>query len=307
MTSAGSINESNNWTVSGITNYSMRQQATNGHFYFTPFEGDWHYSWSKLATTLRFRTQTNGTVSLAPGQIYVFNLGLTRQGSGFSGFACSNSSVKLKAISGQSVYFYSEEQLTLSSLVFRFDFPATQLNTLYPNGPGVLVNFGFSFCNIQTLTGFTSDDSSADIIAAIDNQTDVIGDKIDDQYSVDPNDSGSISDFGGSQSDAVAGQLSALDYASEISSQMFSLFAETPGPPVLTFPAFHMDIDGQTYDIWQDIDFNFSSLLPDFEVLISAIRFILVALCYIAFVKFLQGVYISIIHNKTLEEGVDES
>lgn len=70
----------------------------------------------------------------------------------------------------------------------------------------------------------------------------------------------------------------------------FDLFAN-PGSTTLTFPGFGMEINGVSYDIWADTNYNLSDINNKFGGLVSVVRFASSLLVYLALIRYLVNTY----------------
>ena len=70
----------------------------------------------------------------------------------------------------------------------------------------------------------------------------------------------------------------------------FNLFAN-PGSTTLTFPGFGMEINGVSYDVWSDTNYNLSDLDNKFAGLVSVVRFASSLLVYLALIRYLINTY----------------
>lgn len=149
------------WQSSGGFLGSFRYYSANGTMGFSE-TGD--------VTATKFgmyMSGLNGTFHLKSGQIYAVylagNLGSSYiPQSGISIFDGS-SSYHIVYSDDDTICFYFDDDQCLNDL--RFDASFSSPMTFK------LVDFNIRYASIQTLTGFTKDDSSAAIIAAIENQT----------------------------------------------------------------------------------------------------------------------------------------
>lgn len=97
--------------------------------------------------------------------------------------------------------------------------------------------------------------------------------------------SGTLSDT----SDVVAktGLFTSID---NLTQGVFNLFAN-PGSTTLTFPGFGMEINGVSYDVWADTDYNLSDIDDKFRGLVSVVRFATSLLVYLALIRYLINTY----------------
>lgn len=97
--------------------------------------------------------------------------------------------------------------------------------------------------------------------------------------------SGTLSDT--SDVDAATGLFTSID---NLTQGVFNLFAN-PGSTTLTFPGFGMEIDGVSYDVWADTNYNLSDLDNNFGGLVSVVRFATSLLVYLALIRYLINTY----------------
>lgn len=97
--------------------------------------------------------------------------------------------------------------------------------------------------------------------------------------------SGTLSDT--SDVTAKTGLFTSID---NLTQGVFNLFAN-PGSTTLTFPGFGMQIDGVSYDVWADTNYNLSDINDKFGGLVSVVRFATSLLVYLALIKYLINTY----------------
>lgn len=97
--------------------------------------------------------------------------------------------------------------------------------------------------------------------------------------------SDSISDT--SDVKAATGLFTSID---NLTQGVFNLFAN-PGSTTLTFPGFGMEINGVSYDVWADTDYNLSDIEDKFGGLVSVVRFASTLLVYLALIRYLINTY----------------
>lgn len=86
---------------------------------------------------------------------------------------------------------------------------------------------------------------------------------------------------------AATGLFTSID---NITQGVFNLFAN-PGSTELTFPGFGMKINGVSYDVWADTNYNLSDLDDKFGGLVSVVRFATSLLVYLALIRYLINTY----------------
>lgn len=97
--------------------------------------------------------------------------------------------------------------------------------------------------------------------------------------------SGTLSDT--SDVTAKTGLFTSID---NITQGVFNLFTN-PGSTTLTFPGFGVEIDGVSYDVWADTNYNLSDIDDKFGGLVSVVRFATSLLVYLALIRYLINTY----------------
>lgn len=97
--------------------------------------------------------------------------------------------------------------------------------------------------------------------------------------------SGTLSDT--SDVTAKTGLFTSID---NLTQGVFNLFAN-PGSTTLTFPGFGMEVDGVSYDVWADANYNLSDIEDKFGGLVSVVRFATSLLVYLALIRYLINTY----------------
>ena len=97
--------------------------------------------------------------------------------------------------------------------------------------------------------------------------------------------SGTLSDT--SDVTAKTGLFTSIDYLTQ---GVFNLFSN-PGSTTLTFPGFGMEINGVSYDVWADTNYNLSDIDDKFGGLVSVVRFATSLLVYLALIRYLVNTY----------------
>lgn len=97
--------------------------------------------------------------------------------------------------------------------------------------------------------------------------------------------SGTLSDT--SDVTAKTGLFTSIDYLTQ---GVFNLFTN-PGSTTLTFPGFGMEVDGVSYDVWADTNYNLSDIDNKFGGLVSVVRFASSLLVYLALIRYLINTY----------------
>lgn len=97
--------------------------------------------------------------------------------------------------------------------------------------------------------------------------------------------SGTLSDT--SDVKAATGLFTSID---NLTQGVFNLFTN-PGSTTLTFPGFGVEIDGVSYDVWADTNYNLSDIDNKFGGLMSVVRFASALLVYLALIRYLINTY----------------
>lgn len=97
--------------------------------------------------------------------------------------------------------------------------------------------------------------------------------------------SGSLSDT--SEVESATGLFTAVD---NLTQGVFNLFTN-PGATTLTFPGFGLEVDGVSYNVWEDTTYNLTDIDDKFGGLMSAVRFAATLLVYLALIRYLVNTY----------------
>lgn len=97
--------------------------------------------------------------------------------------------------------------------------------------------------------------------------------------------SGSLSDT--SEVESATGLFTAVD---NLAQGVFNLFTN-PGSTTLTFPGFGMEVDGVSYNVWEDTTCNLTDIDDKFGGLMSVVRFATTLLVYLALIRYLVNTY----------------
>ena len=173
---------------------------------------------------------------------------------------------------------------------------------------------GKGFPSSATVTINTSDippnlnaDHAQDILTALNNinssvntadqearkRLEAINNSINNNYNdlTRPSDS-AVNSASGTLSDtsdvkAATGLFTSID---NLTQGVFNLFSN-PGSTTLTFPGFGVEIDGVSYDVWADTNYNLSDIDDKFGGLMSVVRFASTLLVYLALIRYLVNTY----------------
>lgn len=97
--------------------------------------------------------------------------------------------------------------------------------------------------------------------------------------------SDSLSDT--SDVEAATGLFTSID---NLTQGVFNCFSN-PGRTELIFPGFGMNIDGVSYNVWEDTVYNLSDIDDKFSGLMAAVRFATTLLVYLALIRYLVATY----------------
>lgn len=97
--------------------------------------------------------------------------------------------------------------------------------------------------------------------------------------------SDSLSDT--SEVESATGLFTAVD---NLTQGVFNCFSN-PGSTELIFPGFGLNIDGVSYNVWEDTSYNLSDIDDKFGGLMSAVRFATTLLVYLALIRYLVATY----------------
>lgn len=167
----------------------------------------------------------------------------------------------------------------------RYDVPVT-LSDIPPNMDAT------SAQDILTaLNNINSSVSTADTEAR--KRLEAINDSLNNNYNdlTRPSDSAvsSASDSLSDTSDveAAIGLFTSID---NLTQGVFNCFTN-PGSTELIFPGFGLNIDGVSYNVWDDTAYNLSDIDDKFGGLMSAVRFATTLLVYLALIRYLVAAY----------------
>lgn len=97
--------------------------------------------------------------------------------------------------------------------------------------------------------------------------------------------SDSLSDT--SDVESATGLFTSID---NLTQGVFNCFSN-PGSTELIFPGFGLNIDGVSYNVWDDTAYNLSDIDDKFGGLMSAVRFATTLLVYLALIRYLVATY----------------
>lgn len=207
-------------------------------------------------------------------------------------------------VEGDRFFYYSDKDADWVRVYVSYNlYNATNQTWLLNNGPSSYTDP----INLSDIPPNLESDRAQDILTALNNinssvntadkearkRLEAINNSINNNYQdlTRPSDSavdsasGTLSDT--SDVEAATGLFTSID---NITQGVFNLFAN-PGSTELTFPGFGMEINGVSYDVWADTDYNLSDLDNKFGGLVSVVRFATSLLVYLALIRYLINTY----------------
>lgn len=99
---------------------------------------------------------------------------------------------------------------------------------------------------------------------------------------------------------AIKGKLGLFDSLQQLLEMIWDVFSAPVGEPVLTFPSFSLEVEGVTYQVWQEQTFNFNVLTDSWglSALKTALNFATTFVVYAALLRYLVKVWEAIVGNK---------
>lgn len=207
-------------------------------------------------------------------------------------------------VEGDRFFYYADKNADWVRVYVSYNlYNATNKTWVLNSGPSsytVNINFSDIPPNLES-------DNAQDILTALNNinssvntadnaarqRLEAINNSINNNYNdlTRPSDS-AVSSASGSLSDtsdvkAATGLFTSID---NITQGVFNLFAN-PGSTELTFPGFRMEINGASYDVWSDTNFDLSDIDIKFGGLMSVVRFASSLLVYLALIRYLINTY----------------
>lgn len=207
-------------------------------------------------------------------------------------------------VEGDRFFYYANKDADWVRVYVSYNFyNATNQTWVLNNGPSSnTVNI-----NLSDIPPNLDADNAQDILTALNNinssinaadqearkRLEAINNSINNNYNdlTRPSDS-AVDSASGTLSDtsdvtAKTGLFTSID---NLTQGVFNLFAN-PGSTTLTFPGFGMEIDGVSYDVWADTDYNLSDIDNKFGGLVSVVRFATSLLVYLALIRYLINTY----------------
>lgn len=206
-----------------------------------------------------------------------------------------------KSICGFSVF--AKLPLISNSMISSFDFIDFDSGKTIPSSfdfygyiipvvkDGSSVSFDALVSKLDSINESINNGSSS-----ITQAVEAVQNAIDSQYSMSQSE-----DFGvGNLTQSAEEKLGILNFASTTMVDFLDLFSPATASSAgtaLIFPGFSMEIQGVSYEIWHDVEFDFSSIESAFPELIAIVRIVLVAMCWLAFFNYLWRSFEHIING----------
>lgn len=207
-------------------------------------------------------------------------------------------------IEGDRFFYYADKNADWVRVYVTYDFynatnKTWQLNNASPSYTVPI--------NLSDIPPNLDADNAQDILTALNNinssvnaadqearkRLEAINNSINNNYNdlTRPSDS-AVDSASGTLSDtsdvtAKTGLFTSID---NITQGVFNLFAN-PGSTTLTFPGFGMEIDGVSYDVWANTNYNLSDIDNKFGGFMSVVRFATTLLVYLALIRYLINTY----------------
>ena len=207
-------------------------------------------------------------------------------------------------VEGDRFFYYADKDADWVRVYVNYNFYNVTQNTWLLNGAPSSYTDPI---NLSDIPPNLDADNAQDILTALNNinssinaadqearkRLEAINNSINNNYQdlTRPSDaavdsaSGTLSDT--SDVTAKTGLFTSID---NITQGVFNLFAN-PGSTELTFPGFGLEINGVSYDVWADTNYNLSDLDDKFGGLLSVVRFATSLLVYLALIRYLINTY----------------
>lgn len=207
-------------------------------------------------------------------------------------------------VEGDRFFYYSDKDADWVRVYVSYNlYNATKQTWALNNAPSSYTDP----INLSDIPPNLDADHAQDILAALNNinssvntadkearkRLEAINNSINNNYNdlTRPSDS-DVNSASGTLSDtsdvkAATGLFTSID---NLTQGVFNLFAN-PSSTTLTFPGFGMEVDGVSYDVWADTNYNLSDIDDKFGGLMSVVRFASVLLVYLALIRYLINTY----------------
>lgn len=207
-------------------------------------------------------------------------------------------------VEGDRFFYYSDKDVDWVRIYVNYNlYNSTKLTWSLNNAPSSYTDP----INLSDIPANLDADRAQDILTALNNinssintadkearkRLEAINNSINNNYNdlTRPSDS-DVNSASGTLSDtsdvkAAIGLFTSID---SLTQGFFNLFTN-PGSTTLTFPGFGMEIDGVSYDVWADTDYNLSDIDDKFGGFMSVVRFATTLLVYLALIRYLINTY----------------
>lgn len=207
-------------------------------------------------------------------------------------------------VEGDSFFYYSDKDADWVRVYVSYNmYNVSKQTWLLNNAPSSFT----TTINLSDIPPNLDADNAQDILTALNNinssvntadqearkRLEAINNSINNNYNdlTRPSDS-AVDSASGTLSDtsdvkAATGLFTSID---NIAQGVFNLFAN-PGSTTLTFPGFGLEINGVSYDVWADTNYNLSDIADKFGGLVSVVRFATSLLVYLALIRYLINTY----------------
>lgn len=130
---------------------------------------------------------------------------------------------------------------------------------------------------------------------SVHNAADQVTGAIENQYGMASGEDFGVQDL----TSQVEEKLGVLSFGADTLNNFLGLFqASNAGSTVLTFPGFTIDVQGESYQVWNDMQFDLAFLEENFGILITAVRTVTVLCVWLAVLGYLVKAYEHLINNK---------
>lgn len=207
-------------------------------------------------------------------------------------------------VEGDRFFYYADKNADWVRVYVSYNmYNATNQTWLVNNAPSSYTEQ----INISDIPANLDADHAQDILTALNNinssvnaadqaarqRLEAINNSINNNYNdlTRPSDS-AVDSASGTLSDtsdvtAKTGLFTSID---NLTQGVFNLFAN-PGSTELIFPGFGMEINGVSYNVWDDTSYNLSDIDDKFGGLVSVVRFATALLIYLALIRYLVNTY----------------
>lgn len=207
-------------------------------------------------------------------------------------------------VEGDSFFYYADKDADWVRVYVSYNmYNTTKLTWQLINPPSSYTEV----INLSDIPANLDADHAQDILTALNNinssvntadqearkRLEAINNSINNNYNdlTRPSDS-AVDSASGTLSDTsdVTAKIGLFTSIDNLTQGVFNLFSN-PGSTTLTFPGFGVEIDGVSYDVWADTNYNLSDIDNKFGGLMSVVRFASALLVYLALIRYLINTY----------------